>query len=225
MVVGIIYRYISPSGKSYIGQTTNENIRREHWNTLGPYAGRKINRAREKYGLSSFTYEVIERNTYSNKDIAREELNKLEIYYIGLYDSYRHGYNCTIGGDSTLGCVCTEDTKNKISRANRGKRRSIETKLKLSRIGKGRKFSQEHKGNIGKALKGRPCTWSDKIVKAKCLKEVIQYNTDGQFVNMYHSVREASFRTRISMASIYKCVNGEHNTAGGFIWKYKNNQL
>lgn len=42
MVVGIIYRYISPSGKSYIGQTTNENIRREHWNTLGPYAGRWI---------------------------------------------------------------------------------------------------------------------------------------------------------------------------------------
>lgn len=26
MVVGIIYRYISPSGKSYIDQTTNENI-------------------------------------------------------------------------------------------------------------------------------------------------------------------------------------------------------
>ena len=42
MVEGIIYRYISPSGKSYIGQTTSENVRREHWNTLGPYVGRKI---------------------------------------------------------------------------------------------------------------------------------------------------------------------------------------
>lgn len=51
------------------------------------------------------------------------------------------------------------------------------------------------------------------------------YFSYGQFVNMYHSVRETSFRTRISMSSIYKCVNGEHNTAGGFIWKYKNNQL
>lgn len=225
MVEGIIYRYISPSGKSYIGQTTSENIRREHWNTLGPYAGRKINRAREKYGLNNFTYEVIERNTYSNKDIAREELNKLEIYYIGLYDSYRRGYNCTIGGDSTLGCICTEDTKNKISRANKGKRRSVETRLKLSKARKGRKFSQEHKSNLGKAPKGRPCTWSDKIVKAKHLKEVIQYNTDGQFINMYYSVREASFKTKISMASIYKCVNGRHSTAGGFIWKYKNNKL
>lgn len=26
MVVGIIYRYISPSGKSYIGQTTKQQV-------------------------------------------------------------------------------------------------------------------------------------------------------------------------------------------------------
>lgn len=28
MIIGIIYKYTSPSGKSYIGQTTNEEYRR-----------------------------------------------------------------------------------------------------------------------------------------------------------------------------------------------------
>lgn len=121
MIEGIIYKYTSPSGKCYIGQTTNEKIRREHWNTIGSYAGVKIDRARVKYGISNFTYEVIVRNRYRTKKEAKEELDKLEIYYI----------------------------------------------------------------------------------------------------NEYNSVREASEKTKIKMCTIYKCLSGDNKTAGGFIWKYK----
>ena len=67
MIEGIIYRYISPSRKSYIGQTTNEKIRREHWNTIGPYSGIKIDRARIKYGIKNFKYEVLIRTKYKTK--------------------------------------------------------------------------------------------------------------------------------------------------------------
>ena len=43
MVRGIIYRYLSPSGKSYIGQTTNEKLRRRSWmSDKYHYAGAKI---------------------------------------------------------------------------------------------------------------------------------------------------------------------------------------
>lgn len=101
-------------GKCYIGQTTNEKIRREHWNTIGSYAGVKIDRARVK---------------------------------LGLYDSYKNGYNCTIGGNTTLV----------------GKKRSNDIKKKLSNIRRGRKF----------------------------------------------------------MCTIYKYLSGDNKTAGGFIWKYK----
>lgn len=31
MFVGIIYKYTSPSGKVYIGQTRNEQSRRQRW--------------------------------------------------------------------------------------------------------------------------------------------------------------------------------------------------
>lgn len=221
MIEGIIYKYTSPSGKCYIGQTTNEKIRREHWNTIGSYAGVKIDRARVKYGISNFTYEVIVRNRYRTKKEAKEELDKLEIYYIGLYDSYKNGYNCTIGGNTTLGCICTEETKKKISKSNTGKKRSNDVKKKLSNIRRGRKFSSTHKANLSKALKGRRCTWSDKIITSKSIRPIIQYNTDGNYLNEYNSVREASEKTKIKMCTIYKCLSGDNKTAGGFIWKYK----
>ena len=59
-MTGIIYKYTSPSGKSYIGQTTNEENRRNHWfGNCVEYAGSKINRARTKYGAENFTYDIL----------------------------------------------------------------------------------------------------------------------------------------------------------------------
>lgn len=47
MIRGIIYKYTSPSGKHYIGQTINENQRRKIFNNLNlAYAGLKIDNAR-----------------------------------------------------------------------------------------------------------------------------------------------------------------------------------
>ena len=53
-----------------------------------------IDKAIYKYGWNHFKYEVLD--TYSSQ-IEREEKEK---YYIAKYDSYRHGYNATKGGDS-----------------------------------------------------------------------------------------------------------------------------
>lgn len=221
MVEGIIYKYTSPSGRCYIGQTTDEKTRRDHWNTKGSYAGRKIDRAREKYGIESFSYEVLERRIYESKEEASNGLDALEIYYIGLYDSYRNGYNCTTGGNTTLGYIHTDEARTKISESHIGKKLSDETKIKLSKIRKGRHHTKKWSTNISRALKGRPCTWSDKIALSKSKKVVIQYNTDGTFINEYSSTKEASLKTNIGMAALYKCLSGKNSTAGGFIWKYK----
>lgn len=57
MIIGI---YTSPSGKSYIGQTTNEEYRRRMWFGTGRYTGgrSKIDRARKKYEA---TTEMLQR--------------------------------------------------------------------------------------------------------------------------------------------------------------------
>lgn len=153
MITGIIYKYTSPSGKVYIGQTTNERIRREHWNMEGPYAGEKINRAREKYGFKNFTYEVLIRREYSSTEEAKVDLDTLEIYYIGLYDSYRHGYNCTIGGNTTLGYKHSKKTRKILSIIKIGKKASKETRNKLSRIRKGEETFQRRKNEYKQGIK------------------------------------------------------------------------
>ena len=105
---GIIYKNTSPSGKCYIGQTINEDRRklqhkRAAFNENHKEYDKPFYRALRKYGWDSFEYEVL--NTISadmEKDLT-DKLDALEIYYIGLYDSYSNGYNSTIGGHSLRG--------------------------------------------------------------------------------------------------------------------------
>ena len=55
---GVIYKYTSPSGKVYIGQTLNEYMRKFMWKNVNhPYAGPYINKARTKHGYSNFKYD------------------------------------------------------------------------------------------------------------------------------------------------------------------------
>lgn len=104
MIKGIIYKYTSPSGKCYIGQTTNEESRRTDWKLSSHYAGIKINNARIKYGYQNFKYEVLYTCFNESFKLIKKELNVKEIEYIKLYDSFNNGYNMTPGGDpSTIG--------------------------------------------------------------------------------------------------------------------------
>jgi group I intron endonuclease len=120
--------------KIYIGKY--EGIKR---NYLG--SGKLLRRAIEKYGKESFIREIIEDNI-TNKKILRER----EIFWIEYYDSTNLdiGYNLTKGGDGSLGCSPSEETREKISQSGKG------------RIGwnKGLKMSDEFKKKISQVTSG-----------------------------------------------------------------------
>lgn len=102
---GIIYKYTSPSGKSYIGQTVKENKRkaqhkRSAFKEYDSAYNTPFHKAIRKYGWDSFKYEVLYTIINDNEEFIREELNKREVYYIGKYNTFEKGYNCTIGGAS-----------------------------------------------------------------------------------------------------------------------------
>ena len=84
---------------------------------------------------------------------SEEEMCSDEQYYIKVFDTlYPNGYNLTEGGE---GCVASEETRKKMSLAQKGKHISEEQKKKLSIALKGRIMSDEHKKKIGEANKGR----------------------------------------------------------------------
>lgn len=98
-MIGIIYKYTSPNGKVYIGQTLDEDRRRKDFLNLSKkYAGRKIENARKKYLPENFQYEILERKEYNNEIEANKDLDILEKYYIELHNSVTNGYNTSYGG-------------------------------------------------------------------------------------------------------------------------------
>lgn len=50
-------------------------------------------------------------------------------------------------------------------------------------------------------------------------RSVVQLNKQGDVLNQYESICEASQSTGIEKANISRCVRGGRPTAGGFIWR------
>lgn len=153
-----IYKITNPKGKIYIGQSVDikerwNNYKRIHHNTIGP----KIKNSLIKYGSHNHVLRTIEECTV-------EQLNEREIYW-------KQYYLDKFGWSKMLFCELydkgggpkSEETKQKISLANSGKKRSTEAKNKISqsKIGnqnlKGYKFTQEQKDKISQSKKGHPC--------------------------------------------------------------------
>ena len=170
MIEGVIYRYKSPSGKYYIGQTIDESQRRVAFlNQNCIYGGLKIERARKKYGPENFEYTVLLKITGDDPKEVKQYLNTLESEFIMIYDSLKNGYNSTEGGDGTIGYLHTEEWKKNFSehikgnKFNLGKTRTEETKKKISKALKGIHRSEESKRKNSESHKGQTA-WNKGLI-------------------------------------------------------------
>jgi group I intron endonuclease len=138
-----IYKITSPSGKSYIGQTSNFNKRmREHASPSSKC--RAFNNAIQKYGWDMFVQEYLAEN------LTIEEANKLEEHFINEHKTLTpNGYNLVPGG---LNHRHSDETKRLLSVTKQNI--SDETRLKLSEAGKRRIQTEETRQKIRKARLG-----------------------------------------------------------------------
>ena len=126
------------NNKIYIGQTSKTPQQRWKRHVQDANANRvntHLASAIQKYGEDAFVVESICQT--DNQD----ELNKLEQYYIHLYDSLKNGYNETdsinkCGGNTYAGRTQKqmEITKNKISESKKGKKNPNSRKIKSKNI-------------------------------------------------------------------------------------------
>lgn len=61
------------------------------------------------------------------------------------------------------------------------------------------------------------------IISDKSKLPVLQIDSHGKIVNEFKSIKKASEFTSVSRSSIGYCCRGKLKSAGGYIWKYKNN--
>lgn len=207
MVRGIIYKYTSPSGKSYIGQTIDEKRRRQNWfSSSYEYTGTAINRARAKYGRDAFTYEVIFTHSFQTKTEAKELLNVMEKYYIKKYNTFANGYNCDEGGRGAADYKLSKEARKKISLGVKSWTSTSEGKKKLSLAHKG----VPHKK--GYRLQGN-------------FIPIVQLSKEGKWVNEFDSITDAAIhinnnksKCSVNISSVCK---GKRDTAEGYKWMYK----
>ena len=159
-----IYRAVNKvNGKIYIGFDSNWPHRKNSHKCYHKEAKNKFHRAIKKYGWDNFDWEII----YQSKDMLHT-LNVMERYFIKQYDSFKNGYNSTLGGEGSFGKKQSEYNRKMLSESRRGagntnygKSASEETRRKRSETLKGRKLSEERKKNISKAKKGKKMTIID----------------------------------------------------------------
>lgn len=212
-----IYKWTSPSGKSYVGQAVDLDRRyREFKYSLNakPYTklGSAIDNARHKYSdFESWKYEVLEEidTTGKNNVQIKAILDKKEIYYIEKYNTYRKGYNSTAGGGGTLGFHVPRDLLIKAFK----KRRSYKGK---NNPNYGKKHSKEAIEKMRQARLGIKPTREALLKKSK---PVNQYDLDGNFIRTWElGASEAMRALYIDKSTNMRVCKGK--TAGGFKWGY-----
>jgi len=152
------------NGKQYIGKDTKNNP-----NYLG--SGSYLKRAIKKYGKQNFKKEILEVCSSHEELIQREEY-WLNYYDAGdnkmFYNAHNHSYGApklsheiiekiriANSGEkhSQYGKPKSEETKQKIGNANRGRIPSEETRKKISEAGKKRIQSEETRKKLSEIRK------------------------------------------------------------------------
>jgi len=64
-------------------------------------------------------------------------------------------------------------------------------------------------------------TNNSKLIKEKYGKKILQYDKNDKLVNEFVSIRDASNETKIDRKSISQCIRGIRQSAGGYIFKQK----
>ena len=196
-----IYKITSPSGKVYIGQTINIQRRFKTYKSLKCKEQPKLYNSLLKYGVENHRFEVI-------GEFMKSELTKYERYFQEMFDSTGiNGLNCSLVATDEFSGEHSEETKNKMSKSAKGKKKTAEHIAKLPQNQKGYKskprsesFKQNQSLNNGRNRK------------------VYQYEIDGTFVKEWFNIAEAE--RQLGHKNISYAALGKLKTCGGFKWRY-----
>ena len=193
--------------KKYVGKTAQsiEKRWREHISDSKKERCeiRPLYRAIRKYGVENFSIELIE-------ECNPKALPEREQYWIEYYNTYKDGYNATLGGDGTI----IYDYEG-----------IIQEYLTLHSVQEVANTFNCNRDTVHNILTANDIPIvPTKIVNAiKMSKPVLQYTKEGQFVKEYPSAMEAARQmgSENYMPNISRCANGKRKTANKYIWRWK----
>ena len=224
------------NNKKYFGITKQRP--KDRWDSGHGYrSNRYFWSAIKKYGWSNFEHEIIAEN------LTEQEAKDMEMQLISDHNTTNReiGYNITFGGESGNGIILSQESRQKISIANKGHPTSQETRDKISKAHKGkiglrgrdspnygRKATEEtkrllsisHSGEKHRLYgKSQPKETRDKIGIAKSI-QVVQLDLNGNLIREWKNITSAK-EEGFQDSKISSCCKGNRLTHGNYVWMYK----
>lgn len=241
----IVYMYIFPNGKRYIGQTS-QTLEQRAQKGYGYRFQPLVYNAIQKYGWDNIQKEIFECNSL-------EEMDTLEVKLIAKYKTTKRdfGYNLDSGGHANkrhsqetkqkisnsikgdkhpfFGTHRSETTRKKLSEYHTGLLASEETKQKMSESHKGhqgywegKSFSEEHKRHISASVSGKKNGMYGKNHSEAAKKKISKANSTEVIClktkEVYPSIKAAGESVGLTASAISLVINGKNKTAGKLHW-------
>lgn len=216
---GYIYKYTSPSGSSYIGQTTRSLAERAGHNGKNYKGCDVFYSAIKKYGFENFDVCIL-------AEVKKDQLDEQEKRYIQIFNTLvPNGYNISPGGakigraaqpiyqySATDGSFIREWENAQVAAAALGLahyqvfQQCLENKTYIAA------------GYCWSRLKMDKFPINERIIDNHS-KRVQQYSLDGKMlIAEYNSLAEAARATGAERSAIRRCCRGEINTHHGYKW-------
>lgn len=232
----LIYKITNKiNGKTYIGMTSFNMEKRwkEHiWESSSSKShcyNTKFHKALRKYGFDKFEKEIIDESNDLNS------LKKKEIYWIDKLNTYKEGYNSTLGGDGFSGkqkeshiskryrsIFCIELNKKYRSLKHAEKETGV-SKSSISEclsgrtdIAKGLTFRYSNNNRLNKKANKLRKTRAEKR-KNSHTKPIVHINSG----KIFNSIREASDFFNLDPSNVSKTVRGLRKQYKGHLFKFK----
>jgi hypothetical protein len=245
MYTGRIYKIVNTQNENiYIGQTyktLSQRFTNHKCEAKKGIVNSNLYKAIQKYGEEFFSIEDIEIKDFETKEDAKIWMNEKEIYYIF---TLKPRYNMAPGGLGHTGVVWSDERRNRFKELmsgsnnhNFGKSLSEETKQKLSNALKGRIIPDDVRLKISHTMKGVPKTQETRtkisefrkgcvMPKGKDSKRAIcidQFDLEGTFLKKFGSIADAARELKCHNSGICLALKGKLKTSAGYIWKYSIN--
>ena len=240
--MGYIYILTSPSGKSYIGQTTRHIEKRfkEH-QKKNSYCVAIYNAVR-RYGWENFEkdwYECPDEDLNFDEELLVREMGTLSPIGYNLRDGGANGKSSEETKQRISEALCGEkhpmygktlsdEIKQKLRSASIGIPKSEEHKQKIRNSHCGKILSEEHKQKLSEAHLGKKLSDKTKQKMSETRrgqkhhksKKVYQYDIEGKLIGSFESGREAGRYLHNDGKKISACALDKRKTAYGFKWSY-----
>ena len=162
------------NNKSYIGQTIQSNPKMrwyDHQAKSRCGLNQPLFNAIRKYGVDSFTWEVIDRAN------SLEELNKLEEQYVKQYNSIDEGYNIRKAGGNKLHNTASIEKMREAQRNAHARRREANGGVeKMNRVLKTAGWTNSEQAKLNKSIaqKKRFANMTEKITLTEEHKQKVR---------------------------------------------------